>query len=51
MELIKSISFINFEEMDFKVPDFHKKIVRDRIKKSNPDELQDWNKANFDLKQ
>ena len=30
---------------DFEIPDSHKKVVRERIKKSKTDELLDWDKV------
>ena len=34
---------------DFEIPDSHKKVVRERVKKSKTDELLDWDevKNNF----
>ncbi|MCP3659935.1 MAG: hypothetical protein GY830_06310 [Bacteroidetes bacterium] len=48
LELIKNLPFIRFEQ-DM-IPESHKSMVRERIKKSNPKDLIDWDQAsiNFD---
>ncbi len=48
LELIKNLPFIKFEQDE--IPESHKNIVRGRIRKSNPNDLIDWDQAsiNFD---
>ncbi len=52
VELIESMDFVNIQE-DFDIPEEHKKIVMERMKKSkeNPERLLDWDsvKDNFIL--
>ena len=48
-EFMNSLSFVNqIEEIDYLIiPEEHKRIVRERIKKSNenPERLLDWDKV------
>lgn len=52
MELVESMDFVDVED-DFYIPEEHKKIVLERMKKSkeNPERLLDWDtvKDNFIL--
>jgi hypothetical protein len=51
LELVQKLGFVKIEELD--VPEEHKTIVRERMKKSrqDPDRLLDWEQAegNFRL--
>ena len=44
MEFLKSLNYVsNIKAIDTeKIPDAHKKLVRERIKKSKDKELLDW---------
>jgi hypothetical protein len=44
MEFLKSLNYVsNIKAIDIeKIPDAHKKLVRERIKKSKDKELLDW---------
>ena len=48
MELIRNLGFDKAEELD--IPEEHKQIVRERIKKSNPEELISWKEARKQLR-
>lgn len=51
LELVQKLGFVTIEEQD--IPEEHKAIVRERMKKSNqnPDRLLDWEQVedNFRL--
>ncbi len=43
---LESLDFLSIEnEIDFTVPEWHKEIVLEREKKSNPELLLDWDKV------
>jgi len=50
MELIKHLGFEVTEEVE--IPEEHKNIVRERIKKSyeNPEQLQEWDEVKDDFR-
>ena len=43
MELVRQLGFEVTEEIE--IPEEHKKIVRERIKKSKPEDLVPWEEA------
>ena len=45
LELVKSLNFIKVDENDFVVPEWQKKIVRDRIKDTKPEEYLSWDEV------
>lgn len=51
-ELIKNFDFVKVEDEDWVIPEEHKKIVRERIKKSekDPSRLLKWDDAKHKIK-
>lgn len=46
IEYLKSLDFITIEqEEDIAVPEWHKEIVRERLKNPDSDQLLDWDKV------
>lgn len=39
------VAKLGFKISEHEIPEWHKEIVRERIKKSNPDDLMDWDQA------
>ncbi len=48
LELIQNMPFIQVN--DDEIPESHKNIVRDRIKKSNKKDLLDWDQININFR-
>ncbi len=48
LELIKSIPYIQVQKEN-DIPEFHKKIIDERLKNSENGDLIDWDNANFNL--
>ncbi len=55
LEFLKSLNYINSikqveEDQNFEVPEWHKKIVLDRIKTSTPQSFKPWSEVKKQLK-
>lgn len=54
LDLVKNLNFsIVDDQLELDIPDFHKKILDERIKayKQNPDDLLDWDNVKKELDQ
>jgi hypothetical protein len=50
MELVKKLGFVEIEENTIEVPEHHKKIIGERLKKLKKKDLLEWNKVKDDFK-
>jgi hypothetical protein len=50
MEFLKSLNYVSsIKEVDTEIPEAHKKLVRERIKKSKESALLDWDSVKNDF--
>ena len=50
LELIKSLNFITVEDRELTIPEWQKKIVRDRIKNTKPEDYLSWEEVEKQFK-
>lgn len=50
MELVKKLGFVKIEDNSIEVPEHHKKIIKERLKKLKKEDLLEWNKVKDDFK-
>lgn len=55
LEFLKSLNYVNSieqldEEQDIEIPEWHKKIVLDRIQTSTPENFKTWSEVKNQLK-
>ena len=50
MELVKKLGFVEIEDTNIEVPEHHKKIIKERLKKLQKEDLLEWNKVKDDFK-
>ena len=43
MELVKKLGFVTIEDTTIEVPEHHKKIIKERLKKLKKEDLLEWN--------
>jgi hypothetical protein len=50
MELVNKLGFVEIEDNAIEVPEHHKKIIGERLKKLKKKELLEWSKVKDDFK-
>ncbi len=50
MELVESLDFAKVDKEDLVVPEWQKKIVRERIKNTKPEDYLSWEEVEHKLK-